>query len=249
MFTPKGFRARAISLVGLPYVLGAEWKSGDPKALDCSELVEGLFRENGTPIGDLAAAQYDKTKSIGKGSPRVGDLVFLKNNPSRWNKVGHVAVITAKLSNGDWEIVEARGRAAGVVRTTLSYWKKRKGFTGVRRFPDFKLAPEPVVVPPTPPVKEKPKFPLPLKWYFGPKNGPKESVSGYYNRKFNGKPDSVWLKMWQAEAKNQGYVVDATGEYDRNTMIAAQEFQKDVGLSGSGRIGVKTWTKLFERAK
>lgn len=157
MFTAKEFRARAIKLVGLRYILGAEWndtpqKMTIPKAVDCSELVEGLFRENETPIGDLAAAQYNKTVAVKSGTERVGDLVFLKNNSHRANGIGHVAVLTAKLSNGDWEIVEARGHAAGVVRTTLSYWKKRKYFTGVRRFPKFALKAETLSTPPVPPV-------------------------------------------------------------------------------------------------
>lgn len=142
--TAAQFAARADAMVGLPYILGAEWAPSivapkRPKALDCSELVEGLYREAGCPIGDLAAAQYDKTVPA-TGSPRIGDLVFLRNNPARWNRIGHVAVITAKLSNGDYRIVEARGRAAGTVRTTLSYWKTRKYYTGLRRFPGFALA-------------------------------------------------------------------------------------------------------------
>lgn len=144
MFTSAQFRSRALAMVGLPYVLGAEWPASivapaRPRALDCSELVEGLYRENSTPIGDLAAAQYDKTVPVARGSERVGDLVFLRNNPARWNGIGHVAVITAKLSTGDHEIVEARGRAAGTVRTTLSYWRTRAYFAGVRRYPNFKL--------------------------------------------------------------------------------------------------------------
>lgn len=141
MYSPPWFRAEALAQVGKPYILGAEaaLTNDNPRAFDCSELVEWLFGRNRTPIGDLAAAQYDKTVAV-SGSPRVGDLVFLRNNPARWNRIGHVAVITAPLANGDWEIVEARGRAAGVVKTTLSYWRTRAYFTGVRRFPGFKLA-------------------------------------------------------------------------------------------------------------
>lgn len=139
MLTATEFRQLCISLVGLPYVLGTEAKVGvKPKALDCSELVEWVYGTNGTPIGDLAAAQYDKCVAV--TNPKVGDLVFLRNNPARWNKIGHVAVITSRLSSGDWEIVEARGHASGVVRTDLSYWRRRTTFAGVRRFPGFKLA-------------------------------------------------------------------------------------------------------------
>lgn len=149
--TAAAFRSRANEMVGLPYVLGAEWSPSctgtcRPRALDCSELIEGLYRENSTPIGDLAAAQYDKTVAA-SGSPKVGDLVFLRNNPARWNRIGHVAVITAKLANGDYEIIEARGRKYGVVRTTLSYWKTRAGYTGVRRFNRFALLPSSPVPP------------------------------------------------------------------------------------------------------
>ena len=139
LLTASEFRKLALSVVGLPYVLGAEVKwPKRPTKLDCSELVEWLFDANGTPIGDLAAWQYDKTVKA-TGDPRVGDLVFLRNNPARANGIGHVAVITGKLSNGDYEIVEARGRAAGTVRTTLSYWKRRRYYTGIRRFPGFAL--------------------------------------------------------------------------------------------------------------
>lgn len=151
MYTQAEFIARARQMVGVPYVLGAEWAPSCtapciPTALDCSELIEGLFRENGTPIGDLAAAQYDKTAPV--SDVRTGDLVFLRNNSSRWNGIGHVAVITAPLANGDWEIIESRGRAYGTVRTTLSYWRTRAGFTGVRRFPAFNLASSSVVATP-----------------------------------------------------------------------------------------------------
>lgn len=149
MLTAKAFREILIKCVGLPYVLGAEWKppyTERPKALDCSEIVEAAYALNGTPIGDLAASQFDKTRALKSGeSPQIGDLVFLRNNRARWNGIGHVAIISAKLPGGDYEIVEARGRKWGVVKTTLSYWKTRAHYTGVRRFPGFKLAPETVV--------------------------------------------------------------------------------------------------------
>ena len=141
--TAEQFRTMLIAQVGKPYFLGAEASPNDPNPprFDCSEIIEWAFARNGTPIGDLAAAQYDKTRALKPGeSPRVGDLVFLKNNPARWNRIGHAAVITAKLSSGDYEIVEARGRRYGVVRSSLGYWKTRKYFTGVRRFDKFRLA-------------------------------------------------------------------------------------------------------------
>lgn len=139
--TASTFAKTAEAQVGKPYVLGAETSptQTNPPKFDCSELVEWLYARAGTKITDLAASQYAVTKPV-SGSPKVGDLVFLKNNPARWNGIGHVAIITEKMSNGDWRIIEARGRAWGVVRSTLSYWKSRSGYTGVRRYSPLLIA-------------------------------------------------------------------------------------------------------------
>lgn len=129
------FAKLAEAQVGKAYVLGAEaaTSNANPKAFDCSELVQWLFGRSGNTITDLAAAQYDATAKV-SGTPKPGDLVFLRNNPARANGIGHVAVVTKKLSNGDWEIIEARGHVDGVVKTTLSYWKGRKYYAGLRRY-------------------------------------------------------------------------------------------------------------------
>lgn len=139
--TAKQFASLADDQVGKPYVLGAEAaiSNPDPPKFDCSELVQWLFGRAGNPITDLAASQYNVTKKV-SGSPKVGDLVFLRNNPARSNGIGHVAVLTKKLSSGDWRIIEARGHAYGVVRTTLSYWKTRSYYAGLRRYSSFALA-------------------------------------------------------------------------------------------------------------
>lgn len=135
------FAALAEKQVGKRYILGAEAaiSNPNPSAFDCSELVEWLYGRSGNKITDLAAAQYNATVKA-TGSVQPGDLVFLRNNPARSNGIGHVAVITKKLSNGDWRIIEAKGHAYGVVRSTLSYWKKRSYFTGVRRYPKLNFA-------------------------------------------------------------------------------------------------------------
>lgn len=142
VLTAAEFAKLAEAQVGKRYILGAEatLANSSPKAFDCSELVEWLFGRTGSPITDLAAAQYNVTTAVSTSSPKPGDLVFLRNNPARANGIGHVAVVTKKLSNGDWEIIEARGRASGVVRTTLSYWKKRSYFAGMRRYAKLAFA-------------------------------------------------------------------------------------------------------------
>jgi peptidoglycan hydrolase-like protein with peptidoglycan-binding domain len=140
--TAAQFAKLAEAQVGKPYVLGAEAAitNPDPPKFDCSELVQWLYGRSGNSITDLAASQYNVTKKVASGtSPKVGDLVFLRNNPARSNGIGHVAVLTKKRSDGEWEIVEARGRAYGVVKTTLSYWKQRSYYAGLRRYSSFVL--------------------------------------------------------------------------------------------------------------
>ena len=148
--TAAEYAALAAKQVGKPYVLGtpAPYNAASPKTFDCSGLVIWLNNQTRAYVmgDDTAAGLYNRSKAVA-GEPAVGDLVFLKNNPARSNGIGHVAVLTAKLSNGDWRIVEARGRAAGVVNTTLSYWKTRKHYAGIRRLPGFRLATTPAPSP------------------------------------------------------------------------------------------------------
>lgn len=143
LFTAAEFAKLFASYVGLPYVLGqpVPYKGGKMKAADCSGMIiHGLNASGALVMGDdTAAGLYNRSKAV-KGEPAVGDCVYLRNNPARSNGIGHVAVLTQKLSNGDWRIIEARGKASGVVATTLSYWKTRRYYAGVRRLPGFKLA-------------------------------------------------------------------------------------------------------------
>ncbi len=141
--TATQFAALADAQIGKPYVLGAEASitNPNPPKFDCSELVEWLYGRSGNKITDLAASQYNVTKAVAAtASPKVGDLVFLRNNPARSNGIGHVAVVTRKLDNGDWRIIEAKGKAYGVVATTLSYWKTRAYYAGLRRYPTLVFA-------------------------------------------------------------------------------------------------------------
>lgn len=135
------FGELARAQVGKRYVLGAEVpvSNANPTEFDCSELVQWLFGRAGHPITDLAAYQYNATSKV-SGTPKVGDLVFLRNNPARSNGIGHVAVLTAPLADGDWEIVEARGSRWGVVKTTLSYWTTREYYAGLRRYSRLRLS-------------------------------------------------------------------------------------------------------------
>lgn len=142
--TAAEYAALAAKQVGKRYVLGqpVPYKGGNPAAMDCSGLIIWLNNATGAlPMGDdTAAGLYNRTTAVKAGSEKVGDLVFLRNNAARSNGIGHVAVLTSRLSNGDWLIIEAKGTSYGVVKTTLSYWKTRAKYTGVRRLKGFKLA-------------------------------------------------------------------------------------------------------------
>lgn len=135
--TASQYADLADAQVGKPYVLGAN----GPKSFDCSSLVIWVNNQSGAfRMGDdTAAGLYNRSRRV-VGSPAVGDMVFLRNNPARANGIGHMAVLTKRLPNGDWRIIEARGRAYGVVRSTLSFWKQRSYYAGLRRLSTISFA-------------------------------------------------------------------------------------------------------------
>lgn len=74
-----------------------------------------------------------------------------------------------------------------------------------------------------------PAFPLPSGWYFGPQEGPKESVSGYHGHRED-------LRVWQAKAG-----ISADGLYGPSTRNSALKIQTKHGLVRDGLIGAETW--------
>ncbi len=112
------------SCVGKPYILG---RNG-PQAFDCSGLYYYWLRKIGFKTIDRTAASFYTVTDPVKGSPRFGDTVYLKSS-----YVYHMAVIGERMSNGDYAVYEAKGKRYGVVKTTLSFWRKRGDFAGVRR--------------------------------------------------------------------------------------------------------------------
>lgn len=79
-----------------------------------------------------------------------------------------------------------------------------------------------------------PAFPLPSGWYFGPKEGPRNCVSGYYG---NGEH----LARWQARMKERGWAITVDGRYGPQTREVCIAFQKEKGLNPDGLIGSITW--------
>lgn len=98
-------------------------------------------------------------------------------------------------------------------------------------------APPIVVPPPAPPAAGAPAFPLPLGWYFGPKTGPRESVSGYFSHRDD-------LHRWQQRMKDRGWNIGpngADGFYGDDTKRVAEGFQRDKGGHVDGLVGRWTW--------
>lgn len=81
-------------------------------------------------------------------------------------------------------------------------------------------------------------FPLPDGYYYGPYEGPDESISGRA-----GEPVE-WvdgLRRWQTQAG-----VPADGIYGERTRARAIELQVPAGLLPDGKIGPKTWALAFK---
>lgn len=79
-------------------------------------------------------------------------------------------------------------------------------------------------------------FPLPAGWYFGPFEGPRESVSG------SGQDDAQW-RPYLARAQT-ALGCQADGYYGPVTAAAARAWQAAHGLAADGLIGPLTWASL-----
>jgi hypothetical protein len=83
-----------------------------------------------------------------------------------------------------------------------------------------------------------PAFPLPSGSYFGPKDGPAESVSGYYSHRDD-------LRTWQSRMAARGWKIDADGLYGDQTASITRQFQAEKGLFVDGLIGPQTWAAAW----
>ena len=94
-------------LLNVPYHFGAEWTdySRVPDFLDCSELVEGVFKINGLKMPDGSQNQY--TFCLHADLPKPGDLGFFGRggNPGQ---IYHVGLLIDPHT-----VIEARGLDPG----------------------------------------------------------------------------------------------------------------------------------------
>lgn len=106
--------------------------------------------------------------------------------------------------------------------------------TGVTAPPAVVQPAAPPAAPHVHPPMQVPNFPLPAGWYFGPKTGPKESVSGYFSYRAD-------LQRWQQRMKDRGWNIGVDGLYGPGTAEVATKFQREKGLVVDGKIGANTW--------
>lgn len=126
------------SLIGVPYRLKAEWTDYNtiPKELDCSEMIEGVYRKVGLKMPDGSQNQFNFT--IPTVGFNVGDLVFFGRNRDP-KQIYHVGIVYDKFN-----IIEARDfdekasfETGKVILRPIAKWEAYKNFLGVRAHPDL----------------------------------------------------------------------------------------------------------------
>jgi peptidoglycan hydrolase-like protein with peptidoglycan-binding domain len=99
-------------------------------------------------------------------------------------------------------------------------------------------------------------FPLPNGYFFGPKDGPANSVSGYYGRGFNGLHDFEWFQEWALQLIRRGWSIGVgkkylnqygnNGKYGAEYKALIEAFQHDQHLTVDGELGVMTWNAAYQ---
>ena len=116
---------QALSYVGTPYRMGGTTRDG----IDCSGLIEVVYRQWGREMPRTAAEQFQQGTSIAQHELQPGDLVFFRNTYK--HGVSHVGIYV-----GDGRFIHAAGKRKGVVVGELDkpYYQRR--FVGARRIGD-----------------------------------------------------------------------------------------------------------------
>lgn len=126
----------ASKLIDIPYEFGAEWVDFKeiPKALDCSELTQGVYGHIGIKLIDGSQNQYDFTKP--SSTYAIGDLCFFGRGGNH-SKIYHVGMIYDKDT-----VIEARAfdptasfETGKVILRPLVKWMGYKNFCGIRSHP------------------------------------------------------------------------------------------------------------------
>ena len=129
----------SLKLIGIPYEFGAEWTDFQktPSALDCSEMVQGVYGHFKIKMPDGSQNQFDFTLPVSE--PQIGDLAFFGRGGGNCKKVYHVGMIL-----NESQIIEARGfqpnssfDTGKVILRPIGNWYVYKNFAGFRSHPKF----------------------------------------------------------------------------------------------------------------
>lgn len=85
--------------------------------------------------------------------------------------------------------------------------------------------------------------------YYGPADGPIESVSGHNDNSLNPGDiqggHSVGLRLWQKQMVKRGYTIDVDGKYGPQTAKAAKNLQRLAGIAQDGKVGPDAWYAAY----
>lgn len=108
----------ALGKIGRPYVWGA---TGQNDSYDCSGLIYAAYKSNGVNVPRTTLSWLNSGKqTVGSTEGQPGDVI-ITGRPE--NNKGHARLITKNLGNGQYEVVEAKGRKYGVVTSTYTVGK------------------------------------------------------------------------------------------------------------------------------
>ena len=203
-------------------------------------------------VQDAQAATLGSEWHWGSVGMKPGDLVIFDwdgtGGRSIWS-ADHVGIVEYDLSGGQWTTIEGNigdmlKRCQRDGRYVMGYvrldWAKADGVTyDPRSTPATTPAPASV-----PTGLTAPDYPLRAGSYFGPRSGPRESVSGYYSHRED-------LRRWQQRMIDRGWDLGpagADGLYGPRTNAVARAFQAEKGLQVDGKIGPATWRAAWEAA-
>lgn len=97
--------------------------------------------------------------------------------------------------------------------------------------------------PPKPGLGAAPAYPLPMGYYYGPLEGPEQSISGRHRTDTDAM--RAGLRLWQQRMRDRGWTITADGFYGPQTRGVALAFQREKGLVADGLIGPVTWSAAW----
>jgi len=188
---------------------------------------------------------------ISESELKPGDAIG-RCGPGTGGAAGHIMLVVG-YKPGAISIAEQSGAGWGPIWRTLSRMPDGYRAWRYRGIKDDPPKPAPPKTKPAPGPTYA--YPLPPGYYFGPKNGPDRSVSGYYGRRFKGKTDRAWIKIFGEQLRKRGWPVGRgkrylklygnDGLYGREYMELVRAFQHDQGLVVDGLCGPVTWRAAF----